>query len=444
MKTIKAVSTLVSLYLAIFLLGGVMMNTVLAMPVHLQFDPAIEGGFPTLTLSPIEDEADTEIYLRSYYLDENDNEVNLDEKTVVISDQYLYTLPVRDQKDIVGMRVEHVTESGNELLREWRALYLPEEKVMDYQGSDDLKRPWTYRWYWRSAKKQLAKIPMNAEIVHIPERDTETGRLYRVKLNSYDNTPIVNWYFVPRDVDIFSDEPPENTYPAVQIMPGWGAEQPPWDRTAEGFITLSVNPRSHGPSKEYFESPVPHHLWNIDDHKNYYYRAAYMDCLRSIDFLASRPEVDAQRIGVEGGSQGGAFALAMAALDERVACAVANVPYISNFPDYVRISTLGSGQQFGERMNDPETGKKVRRTLSYIDVALMAPFIQCPTMITVGLQDRVTPPVNGIVAYNRIPDNVPKVFVPDPEADHEITPLMREENMRWHKKYLMAEENKTD
>ncbi|HRS00800.1 MAG TPA: acetylxylan esterase, partial [Candidatus Sumerlaeia bacterium] len=30
-----------------------------------------------------------------------------------------------------------------------------------------------------------------------------------------------------------------------------------------------------------------------------------MDCVRGVDFLASRPEVDVKKIGAEGGSQGG-------------------------------------------------------------------------------------------------------------------------------------------
>ena len=43
-----------------------------------------------------------------------------------------------------------------------------------------------------------------------------------------------------------------------------------------------------------------------------------MDCLRGLDFLANlSSEVDAQRLGVTGGSQGGMLSLATAALDSR-------------------------------------------------------------------------------------------------------------------------------
>jgi len=417
--------------------GIIMAHTMFAMPVELQFDPAVEGGTPHLTIKPIEEEP--VLYLESYYLDNQDDTQTLEERVMVISDVQQYALPVREENEIIGIRVEHITDSGRELLREWRALYLQGKKVTDYKGSAKLKKPSDFEAYWNKTLSEISDIPMEPEITPVPEKDTQTGRLYRVRLKSYGNVPIIAWYYVPKELDILSEQMPERKFPAIQIMPGWGAEQPPMDRTGEGFITFSLNPRSHGPSKEFFETPVPHHLWNIENPGKYYYRKAYMDCIRGIDFLESRPEVDSHNIGVEGGSQGGAFALATAALDNRVACAVANVPYISNFPDFVRLSTLGSGAEFGKRMKDPEKGAQIRKTLSYIDVSLLASSIQCPTMITVGLQDRVTPPLNGIVAFNRIPEEITRSFIMDPDADHEVTQLMREENMHWYKTHLLEE-----
>ncbi|TVQ73972.1 MAG: hypothetical protein EA363_02395 [Balneolaceae bacterium] len=158
--------------------------------------------------------------------------------------------------------------------------------------------------------------------------------------------------------------------------------------------------------------------------------------VRGLDFLSDRPEVDPQRIAVEGGSQGGAFALVLAGLDPRVAAAVANVPYISNIPDYIRLSTGGSGASFLERIKDPETGEAAARSLAYIDVANLAYSISAPTQIIVGVQDRVTPPLNGVVAYNRIPDGVPAELLREFTAGHEISPFMRESNRRWYETHL--------
>ena len=180
-------------------------------------------------------------------------------------------------------------------MAEWRALYFPEGRPLDYKGSYQLKRSRSMKAYWKEAKQKLALVPMNPKIEPVPEKETETGRCYKVTLNSYWNLPIVCWYSVPKEIDLESDKASLKKYPAIQKMPGWGAEEPPVDRTAEGYIILSVNPKSHGPTKEYFKTPVPHHLWNIDIPEDYYYRAAYMDCIRGLDFLSSRPEVGSKQ-----------------------------------------------------------------------------------------------------------------------------------------------------
>lgn len=413
--------------------------------IKLKFDPAVEGGSPSIFVqyNKTEDTSSGYVLLTSYVL-EDTVELFLASKEVYPGDTVFFELPNRGKEDVLGIRVELISKetAQQNLLSEWRTLYLPGKKLINYKGSKQLKRPRDFARYWEEAKKELAKIPISAELKLIPERTTATGKLYRVKLNSYGNVPIIGWYYVPKEVDPLamdteSASQPIKKYPAIQIMPGWGAEEPPIDRTKDGFITLSLNPRHHGPSKEFFTTPVDHHLYNIDKPKEYYYRMAYMDCLRGIDFLLSRPEVDTSRIAVEGGSQGGAFAFAVAALySDKIACAVSNVTYISNFPDYIRIATSGSARSFAKYWNDEEKGEIVRRTLAYIDVANLASWVKCPTMVCVGLQDKVCPPVNGIVALNRIPKGVPRELVLDPDAGHEITPLMREANMRWLKKYL--------
>ena len=50
-----------------------------------------------------------------------------------------------------------------------------------------------------------------------------------------------------------------------------------------------------------------------------------MDCLRGLDFLCYRQEIDSERLGMWSRSQGGGLTLATAALDLRLKVAVAGV-----------------------------------------------------------------------------------------------------------------------
>ncbi len=410
-------------------------------PVQIDFDPALDGRIPELRITPLKESVDFEgeILITAYAWE--GKEIVLKTETISNKEDYTMSLPTRGKSEILGVRIELLIkeEAESKKIAEWRTMYFPESRALDYEGSPNLERPGDFARYWNEAKEKLALAPMNPIIEAVPEKDSATGRLYKVTINSYLNLPIVCWYFVPKDVDPLSTEDITKHYPAIQLMPGWGAEEPPADYTAEGYITLALNPRSHGPSKEYFKTPIEHHLWNIDMPEDYYYRAAYMDCRRGIDFLVSRPEVDCARIGVIGGSQGGAFALSLGSLDTRVACVATNVPYLVNFPDFSELATLGSGPIFMHMAHRDDIGFRVRQTLGYIDIANLAPDIRVPTQVCVGLQDPVCPPLGGIVVINRIPDGVPKRLVIDKEAEHENSPMMYEENMKWFKKYLQED-----
>mgnify|MGYP006283618031 CR=1 FL=1 len=430
-------------------------------PVKIDFDPALKGGIPSISIEPLEKGEDFNGEIIIYFYAWEGKEIPLETRTISGKEKFSMKLPTRGKEDILGVRVEikKTPDAKAEKVCDWRAMYFPEGKAIDYTGSPDLWKPEDFDQYWNEAKTKLSWVDPEPQFKLVPKKETETGRLYRVIINSYWNLPIVCWYYVPKDVDPLHPESIKKKYPAIQIMPGWGAEEPPQDRTAEGYITLSVNPKSHGPSQKYFKTPIDHHLWNIDIPEDYYYRAAFMDCIRGIDFLCSRPEVDAERIGVEGGSQGGAFALAMGGLDQRVSCVAANVPYIVNFPDFSRVSTLGSGyiymklaegphkgkrvsekwnsvDQFNRKNQGTDKGARIRKTLGYVDIANHVTNISVPTLVCVGRQDPVCPPINGIVAINRISEDVPKKLFIDKEAEHENSALMRKQQRSWFEQHL--------
>jgi len=58
------------------------------------------------------------------------------------------------------------------------------------------------------------------------------------------------------------------------------------------------------------------------------------NCIRALDYLETRPEVDVKRIGVTGRSGGGAYSWSIAALDDRIQCAVP-VAGITSLRDHV-------------------------------------------------------------------------------------------------------------
>jgi len=105
----------------------------------------------------------------------------------------------------------------------------------------------------------------------------------------------------------------------------------------KGYVVLGLDPTGQGERSEYFDTETGKDLVprTVSQH-HYLSRPSWLvgrtlagyrtwDCIRAIDYLVTRPEVDAKQIGACGNSGGGIMALLITAADERVkVCAAAH------------------------------------------------------------------------------------------------------------------------
>jgi cephalosporin-C deacetylase len=321
----------------------------------------------------------------------------------------------------------------------WRTLLRPgAEPELDYRGRAGYEAPADFDEFWERAKSELAAVPMRPVVTASADHRSSTGIVYRVELPTVEETTVVAWYCVPRAAFDESGKVARK-YPALLSGPGYGGSQPPDDRTASGIITLAVNPRSHGPSREYWRAAGDNLAHRIDDPERCYYKLAILDCLRGAQFLFSRGEVDPARVGAHGGSQGGLFAVAVAALEPRIACAAANVPSWSAFADREVLATAGTQMRVNRILADAgTTAAAVRRSLALTDAANLATRVRCPLQVTAGGVDGLCPWPTCVVVHNRVPREVPRDFRLFPDAGHEVTRGMREANMEWFGRHLFS------
>ncbi|MCX7964258.1 MAG: acetylxylan esterase [Candidatus Sumerlaea chitinivorans] len=394
--------------------------------------PNVEKGKPAVRA--VNDSKHEGLYVRVTKL--SDTTAVLESGQFAPASEITYELP--SPKEPTHVEVTFTTAPNTQPpLFVWRTVAMPKGvPPIHYRGARGFERPADFDEFWMRAKKQLATVPMEPVIERVPDRDTSTGLLYKVTLRSVGDTKIVCWYFVPRDA-LDDQGQARRRCPAVIIMPGYGAEEPPIDRTTSGIATLSVNPRNHGPSRDYWKCPVEHLVWNIADPENFYYRLAFLDCLRAAEFLFERPEIDPKRVAAEGGSQGGLFALALAALEPRIACVCSNVTAFSAYADGIILGTLGHHKTYREILGrNDTTATLVRKSLAYTDGANMATRVRCPVQISMAGIDPVCNYMQGIVVYNRIPKGVPKEYHVAPNVPHAVPPEMREWNARWYRRWL--------
>ena len=219
-------------------------------------------------------------------------------------------------------------------------------------------------------------------------------------------------------------------------VPGYGGTMPlPLHLVQYGYATLSLYPRSQGESLKEWEIEHGTRLtYNVTDRDSYYYRGAYMDCVRGLDFLDSRSEIDGSRLGVWGFSQGGGLTLATAALDPRVSAAVAGVPWLCNFPVAAGIITAPYVELHDYLAEHPDKKNAAMETLTYYDQLSLADAIDCPTLVASAQIDDVHPLSTVMPVFEKIRSMKSIVIYPD--TDHEYRTDFTQHGKAWMDRYL--------
>ena len=139
----------------------------------------------------------------------------------------------------------------------------------------------------------------------------------------------------------------------------------------------------------------------ILDPQHYYYRRVFTDAARAIDAARSHPAVDASRIAVTGGSQGGGITIAAAGLVPDVTAALPDVPFLCH---YRRATELVDSFPYKEIAEYCHTHRDkvdtVFETLSYFDGVNFAARSHAKALFSTALMDQVCPPSTVFAAYN--------------------------------------------
>jgi len=293
-------------------------------------------------------------------------------------------------------------------------------------GPTDLSR------FWEGTIEQLKKTEMRASVDESPEQCGREFKTYQVAMDSFQGRRIRAWYSVP------NDPPPNGQFPAVLAVPGYGGTKPiPTHLVLNGFIVLTLYPRGQGESIKEWQLEYGTKLtYHLEDKDEFYYRGAYMDCIRGLDFLGSHPEVDSQRLGMWSRSQGGGFTLATASLDSRLKVAVAEEPFLCNYPVSVDITSSPYCELRDYLAQHPEQRSQALETLSYFDCLNLVDRIECPTLVDIGMKDETCPYETIIPAFDRIPG--PKALHVYPELTHSPSTDFNAHAMSWLRRYLGA------
>ncbi|WP_293888654.1 MULTISPECIES: acetylxylan esterase [unclassified Sphingobacterium] len=247
--------------------------------------------------------------------------------------------------------------------------------------------------FWTANKAQLASVQPDYQLMLIPEQSKLDYEMYHVSMRSLDNELIMGYYAKPKKAGM---------HPVIVEYMGYGSKpyfpNQSWDGFA--YFVLSIRGQALNEKSNHFGTWF---TYGMDNKNTYYYRGAFMDVLRALDFVSSRDEIDGERIAVRGSSQGGALSVVAASLDTRVKALAIGIPFLSDFQDYFKIAPWPKSDVDHYRAQHPEVSwKKVYQTLSYFDIKNLASRIRVPLVMGIGVQDNVCPPHINFAAYNQV------------------------------------------
>jgi cephalosporin-C deacetylase len=248
--------------------------------------------------------------------------------------------------------------------------------------------------------QEVSALPLDVSLEPAAARSTEDVDVYEIQYTSLDGLRIAGWYCRPKAAWI----PPP--YPGIILAPGYISEPlVPKSWARQGYAALSLAPRGKLRSNARFNPGYPGLLvHNLVDRDTYGYRGFYIDACRAVDVMVGQSEVDADRIGVHGSSQGGALSIVLAALrGDAITCSAAGAPYLCGFMAAAGLTHSYPYEEINEYLRiHPDHEPWVSQAVSYYDVVNFAPMVRCPTLVYIGREDDVCPPETAVALHEQL------------------------------------------
>jgi len=264
---------------------------------------------------------------------------------------------------------------------------------------------------------------------------------YKAYYDGMGGARICGWYLLPKSVS-----PP---FPVILWFHGYGDNKQKINYYLKwllmGYAVFAIDIRGKkGESADNRFYPAPtatgHMTKGVFDKNEYYYRFIYADCIRAIDFLSSREEIDISRLCITGISQGGGLTLATAALDLRPKIAIAEIPYLCHFRRAVEWAEDFPNITYNEFQNIirkfPEREEEMFKTLSYFDNINLADRIKARTIVSCAMKDICCPPSTVFAVYNQIKASKQMIKMPYYGHDWNTIVNFEENRVELIKKYL--------
>ena len=297
-----------------------------------------------------------------------------------------------------------------------------------FRPPKDLKRYWGRQIRRLRAKKTTVR----SRPVAIKGDGIEC---FDVEVSALDTVPVRGYVARPKNA-------PERSLPIIIQLHAAGVAgdwckahaQATADLAMQGAIAFDFNAHGmlndagdeyyktleNGPLKDYSYRP-------ITSRNSYYFRGMILRAIRALDYITTDPAWDGKTIVLLGESQGGAQAVALAGLDDRVTDVVINVPAMIGNGGYLLgrndawpwpmeyngvVTPTSSMLDVNTEALTRKNARRARKVAPYFDGAVLMRGSKARFLVEIGLVDTTCPPSEVFSGLNGVAGEVKVISSP--------------------------------
>jgi len=283
---------------------------------------------------------------------------------------------------------------------------MPLSDLQQYQGINP--KPDDFDAYWAAGLKELQAQSLDYELIPASFQ-SKAAECFHLYFTGVGGARIHGQLVRPKGQTIPG--------PGLLWFHGYHVNSGDWmDKigyAAEGYTILAMDCRGQGGLSEdnlqvKGTTLKGHIIRGIEEApEKLYYRNVYLDTVQAARILCSMENVDENRVGAYGASQGGALAIACASLEPRIKKTAAVYPFLSDFKRAWELDITNSAYEeihYYFKFIDPnhEHEEEVFQKLGYIDIQHLADRIKADVLWAVGMEDAICPPSTQFAVYNKI------------------------------------------
>ena len=248
--------------------------------------------------------------------------------------------------------------------------------------------------YWKGEYAKLCReVPPDFKLSKVRESASHID--YKLTCSNFGGTKTYATLTIPRrkgPLPMFFNVPP-----ASPIVYGFHR------RPDAICLCISVHDTDSYTSFKAYQADMRKNSWYFyrtgNTRSSYYYYKSILGVMRMMEYAMTHiKEWDGKYLAAGGRSQGGGFAMIMAALNPRIQAVYADVPALCDH----NAGRAGRVAGWPQLSANPRGKKLPPEDAMYYDAAAFAAFVKCPAVVSVGFEDTMCYPSSVYAPYNNL------------------------------------------